>query len=474
MDKDNTQLVERLHALQDQSSHLSEENAFFRKKFAQVQHEFQLARNQFSRQEQQLFNREQEVEELQQEIQALTRKNRDLQKEISHEVESHEHHQELWHEKELQFQEQFRSLQDQLIRAGQEIDFATAEACAAKATSDVNSPLVEESLRYLREARLAQRQVKEQERLMYTLTQELDKLKKASGEMGEEAKKQQLKIAYLENEAVQLRRVNGGLVEDIDSYNMLLQEKTLNGEFALSPILQRDVVSEKRKNLAAELNRAFSGSVSPRSSIISLGPQDDVIPREKHLDEEVAKLSVDVKSLREENKALQLYISKILARIIEQNQMHVLANDTDYSKHSRSSSAATAVHTVTHRKTPSNVSIVKEEDVSGRKPWRRAQSMIVPKAAGEALATAIENKEISMASAAEEEGMLRKAFKRMSMVAWKTPVVVEEKVEKTQQDKNESAITKSGITVDATAPLQKVEEEEEAEVLEEKEAVAVA
>lgn len=87
-----------------------------------------------------------------------------------------------------------------------------------------------------------------------------------------------MKIEHLENEIANVKQVNRSLMEDNESYQILLHEKTMSGEFMLNPIMQNnrfgsddyDTVDEPRRkessssknglNLAAELNLASVSS----------------------------------------------------------------------------------------------------------------------------------------------------------------------------------------------------------------------
>lgn len=91
---------------------------------------------------------------------------------------------------------------------------------------------------YAREAKIAQRTIKAQDKLILDLKNELEKQKSIIQERQSESQLISLKVVHLEHEISNVKQLNRSLMEDNESYQILLHEKTINGEFMMNPIMQ--------------------------------------------------------------------------------------------------------------------------------------------------------------------------------------------------------------------------------------------
>lgn len=115
------------------------------------------------------------------------------------------------------------------------------------------------------------------------------------------------RLQELERQLLETRMTNARLMEDNESYQLLLSEKTLNGDFARNELL--------RSNSGLEADRT-PPRVKPSSSLadeLSEAVGDE--PMEEN--ERTRKLEAEVNSLKDQNKALTLYINKIIERILK-------------------------------------------------------------------------------------------------------------------------------------------------------------
>ncbi|KAI8595929.1 hypothetical protein EDD21DRAFT_21244 [Dissophora ornata] len=132
-----------------------------------------------------------------------------------------------------------------------------------------------------------------------------------------------LRESELRAEISQTRELNRGLMEENESYQLLLHEKSMNGEFMQTSIMKStgyddDMLGSSQAlsnngsiNLADELGRAFS--------------QMPPTPPSERSNE---VLIAENKSLKDQNAALNLYITKILTRIMQTPMLtSVLAAD---------------------------------------------------------------------------------------------------------------------------------------------------
>lgn len=91
---------------------------------------------------------------------------------------------------------------------------------------------------YARESKIAQRTIKAQDKLILDLKAELEQQKSMVQDRDSQAQRQSLRIQHLDHEIANVKQVNRSLMEDNESYQILLHEKTISGEFMMNPIMQ--------------------------------------------------------------------------------------------------------------------------------------------------------------------------------------------------------------------------------------------
>lgn len=132
------------------------------------------------------------------------------------------------------------------------------------------------------------------------------------------------RIAQFEKQVVDLVEENARLRDDIDGYQTLLQDKTVNGEFSQSQFMQSTSSNSRFQSfrglpnnldLASELDNASErGDSEEASHIIEAA--------------ERSELELEVLKLQETNKALTLYINTIVTRMLNTEGFeHLLAKD---------------------------------------------------------------------------------------------------------------------------------------------------
>lgn len=116
----------------------------------------------------------------------------------------------------------------------------------------------------------------------------------------------------LEKELLDARVANARLMEDNESYQLLLSEKTLTGDFAKGEFM-RD--ANPTKESASGL-----GSLADELESVEEAPETDVVhPTE-----------ADLKALKDQNKALTLYIERIISRLLMHDGFeHILDRNED-------------------------------------------------------------------------------------------------------------------------------------------------
>ncbi|KAL5343807.1 hypothetical protein BJX70DRAFT_171 [Aspergillus crustosus] len=124
----------------------------------------------------------------------------------------------------------------------------------------------------------------------------------------------------LEKELLEARMANARLMEDNESYQLLLSERTLNGDFAKGDFMR-------------EIHPESSDTKESSGGLGSLADElESVDGRPEHDDSR--RLEAELKALKDQNKALTLYIERIISRLLQHEGFeHILdKNETEPSK----------------------------------------------------------------------------------------------------------------------------------------------
>lgn len=129
------------------------------------------------------------------------------------------------------------------------------------------------------------------------------------------------RLQEVERQLMEARVANARLMEDNESYQLLLQERTLKGDFGANDFNYTSASSANQDALAALEGRASGTSLADE-----LGPHD-----EAEEDPETRRnLEAEIRSVKDQNKALTLYINKIIERLLQhQGFEHILDQSND-------------------------------------------------------------------------------------------------------------------------------------------------
>lgn len=123
----------------------------------------------------------------------------------------------------------------------------------------------------------------------------------------------------LEKELLEARMANARLMEDNESYQLLLSERTLNGDFAKGDFMREaHPDSSDNKETGGGL-----GSLADELESADARPEPD----------DNRRLEAELKALKDQNKALTLYIERIISRLLQHEGFeHILdKNETEPS-----------------------------------------------------------------------------------------------------------------------------------------------
>ncbi|GAA5799954.1 hypothetical protein EDC94DRAFT_655995 [Helicostylum pulchrum] len=341
------------HDMDTQSRQLSNDNDYLRQKIAAIQLDNSNYSHTQSRLETQLYAQEQELNKFKKENQQLTKTKKDVEKKLITESEEYENERSNWQQREADLYNQIRSLsvnnEPRTPRTPRRrsvtastlgiMTFSSGLGDIGETETKVSDPesddyhqrptpklaVIDSS--YAREAKIAQRTIKAQDKLILDLKNDVDKQKALLQERQSESQLVSLKVVHLEHEISNVKQLNRSLMEDNESYQILLHEKTINGEFIMNPIMQVEspTVQESTSSTTGGLNLADELASS------GLNLADELASSDRN--NQIQKLTDEVKMLQDTNRALQLYMNKILMRIINNKQLEdVLSIDQPTTK----------------------------------------------------------------------------------------------------------------------------------------------
>jgi hypothetical protein len=129
------------------------------------------------------------------------------------------------------------------------------------------------------------------------------------------------RMQELERTLLETRMTNARLMEDNESYQLLLSEKTLNGDFSRNDIL--------RNSGNMDIGQVQSGATASTSLADELS---SVIDADQDVDSErLKRVELELSTQKDQNKALTLYINKIIERILQHQGgfENILSNHDD-------------------------------------------------------------------------------------------------------------------------------------------------
>ncbi|CAG8538629.1 2555_t:CDS:2, partial [Acaulospora colombiana] len=363
----NASLREHLERAHKENISLADDNNFLRKKNSSLQQEITSDRNEYTRIETEFYNQEQEIERLKKENIGFLKNKREAERKLREEIQAFENDKILWQERESELNDRIKALQMTVNALDQQNEQAAQKKSDDNSTSAA-SATNGSHYNAVREAKNAQRTIKELERRLNELTAEIENAKQATTESMNLNKSHVRRIHSLETELSQVKNMNQSLMEENEGYRFLLGEKTMKGEFMLIPIMKNNEKSERKivdppikvtsrtnkgdgslldvdisaivkkkplsNDLAAEINRAST----LRETLLG----ERVYKESDHTVIEISavhytELMDEIKSLKDANKSMTLYIQKILNRILEAKGFEEILS-TDWSARTACSS----------------------------------------------------------------------------------------------------------------------------------------
>ncbi|KAG5928993.1 hypothetical protein E4U42_007490 [Claviceps africana] len=128
------------------------------------------------------------------------------------------------------------------------------------------------------------------------------------------------RLQEVERLLMEARMANARLMEDNESYQLLLQEKTLKGDFGQSDF----------SYMSSGANQEALNALEGKTGGSSLA--DELSDATEAESENYRRLEADLKSMKEQNKALTLYINKIIERLLQHQDFESILDQSSDGK----------------------------------------------------------------------------------------------------------------------------------------------
>ncbi|OJJ50582.1 hypothetical protein ASPZODRAFT_126472 [Penicilliopsis zonata CBS 506.65] len=161
----------------------------------------------------------------------------------------------------------------------------------------------------------------------------------------------------LEKELLEARMANARLMEDNESYQLLLSERTLNGDFAKGDFM-REIHPDSQE--------------ASSSGLGSLADELQSVDENAETDSPSRKLETEVRTLKDQNKALTLYIERIISRLLQHDGFEAIL-DRNESDPPAKKPAPSSVSSADKDLPPTPP---EKEDLAGQSFLQRAKSVV--------------------------------------------------------------------------------------------------
>ncbi|KAK3817636.1 MAG: hypothetical protein J3Q66DRAFT_340601 [Benniella sp.] len=293
------------------------------RKTAIAEHELSASRSDQARLEERVFELDSSLTEARKEVQRLSRAKKESDRELEQSNSALEKERTQWAEREAELNRSLKFAtrplivqapkkekeKPRLVPVKESIDkeIFDKETVEPEPVVDVIPPHIQQQIAETNAAntralRAHEKMVAELRRQIIAMNQDMIETKQTF----------RLRESELQAEINQAQELNSNLMEENESFQLLLHEKSINGEFMQTSIMKNTNYEDDddigtplsthnpTSNLADEIGKAL-GQLSSSDELLA----------------QVSALEEEKKSLEDGNKALKLYISKILNRIMD-------------------------------------------------------------------------------------------------------------------------------------------------------------
>ncbi|KAJ3359547.1 hypothetical protein GGF32_009193 [Allomyces javanicus] len=377
-------LATLLQETRDANSALVENNEYLQRKLAQQATEASKLTSTVARLEQALFKAQAQIDDLARDKAQLTATRRQLERKLDSEVSLLDDERLTWVQREEEMAELRKALQavgrssppsstnvnGNGAGGGTGSDAASIASGSANGNGDDaagdDAQDQQQDGRMLgtktaRDIKKATRTIKWQEALIKDLRAEILELSNTLDSANNQNNQLKDRVVDLSNELMQLTEINQTLQEENEAFQMLISEHTMSGDFFLhmpNPSTMPSVPHSRRPSMLPPVSEVperddpygpagHRGSLfgaSPNTSDSNGGVGSSPPPSGTSLADEIHAPQEEIRKLTAENKALNLYIQKILGRILAHPELQTLLAH-DYTPSDAAAAAAAAAAT---------------------------------------------------------------------------------------------------------------------------------
>ncbi|VUC28571.1 unnamed protein product [Clonostachys rosea] len=314
--------VEDLQQRLEKEEKLSEQ---YKKQLEVLQSKFDDATREAAKLEEKVHENEEHIESLQNEKREATRQIREMESIYEAERSSILKEKEEMGNREEEMQTVIQRLKDSLAqRNNGDDDGRPSRQANASPSIDGNSFAPPSSVQRS-DSRNSSKLILQKDKLIESLRLELAE---AQIKLVESENQGGGRLQEVERLLMEARMANARLMEDNESYQLLLQEKTLKGDFGQSDFTYMGTNSNQDALNALEGKTGGSSLADELSN--SEGAETDGEGDRRRESEIGRRFESELKSMREQNKALTLYINKIIERLLQHQDFEsILDTSTD-------------------------------------------------------------------------------------------------------------------------------------------------
>ncbi|KAF9914553.1 hypothetical protein BX616_008039 [Lobosporangium transversale] len=324
-------LLEYDHQQQQQQqaasiAELLRENLALTQKNVLAQQEVSQAQNNQARLENQVYELDQKLAESRKEIQRLQRAKKDNDRQLDQNNAAFEKERAMWAQREAELTRRLKFATRPLIV---QAPAKEEESKDGKEPSDLLPPQIQQQITENTAAQA--RALRAQEKIVADLRQQIFVLNQ---ELIERQHTSSLRESELQAQISQAHELNKSLMEENESFQLLLHEKSMNGEFMQTSIMKSTGYDDDH---GTSLSTSNNGSLNLADELVKA---NELVKAERPYESLVAELE----TLKDEKTALVCYIAKILTRIMEKPGFtSVLAADYSSSQNTQAEPSATAI-----------------------------------------------------------------------------------------------------------------------------------
>ncbi|KAF7722022.1 hypothetical protein EC973_003778 [Apophysomyces ossiformis] len=284
----------------------------------------------------QIYEQDQELTRLQKELQQSLKIKKEVEKKMEQEHYAFENERLQWQQREAELNDEIRSL-----NASSQAQRIVRRREVGRSPTIVDHILTESPYQG---NKLAQPSSKTYGKYIAHLKNDLERQNRTMFEQASQLQIQSQRIEQLQEEIIGINQLNQSLMEENEGYKILLQEKAINGTWATNSVQQYAKEQDGRHTMTSDSDVQLMRTVSDNS--LNLATELGLAANDGKA-RTIQELNEEIRALRDTNRALLLYLERILVRLLNSDGLeNVLSVDPPHPNRTSSESAPAATQTL--------------------------------------------------------------------------------------------------------------------------------